>query len=512
MDHQMSDSKQTQDKWRAEMMREQRKARLAGMKSKDGGKKPIRTSNKLAMLITVLVLAVILIGTGIWWVFNLGVPNRTVTALTVGNEKISAAEFGYFYNSQLSYYSIDPTTSDGQATLKSAYDETFPTIADFLKDQAAKEVQQLVILEKAAKAAGTVLDADGQATVESYMTNIKSYATQKGQSTENYLIAMYGKGMNEAIMRGILEMYVLTDKYSTQLKDSYNFSDADLQKYYTENKDDFDLITYRDFYIAADSASNATDAQKKEAMAKAKAKADQMSGKIISEVSFKVQCIFYAANDAEKTKYVNDDLSLNKDQLKSSISDDNQSKWLFDTARKAGDKTVIESSTGYYVLYFVNRKQNATPHVSVRHILIAAATDTATAAEIAAAKTKAEGILAQYKAGAKTEEAFTALVKANTEDTGSAETGGLYSDISPSSSYVEEFLDWAVDSTRKAGDTGIVQTKFGFHIMYFVGVDDVEWRINVRNTLISNKYSAFLEEQAKINAYSLNSFGMRFVG
>ena len=54
----MSDSKQSQQKWRAEELRDQRKARLAGMKSKTGGKKPIRTGNKAAVLITALILVV----------------------------------------------------------------------------------------------------------------------------------------------------------------------------------------------------------------------------------------------------------------------------------------------------------------------------------------------------------------------------------------------------------------------------------------------------------------------
>ena len=37
----MSDSKHVQEKWRSEDLRAQRKARLASMKAKDGGKKPI---------------------------------------------------------------------------------------------------------------------------------------------------------------------------------------------------------------------------------------------------------------------------------------------------------------------------------------------------------------------------------------------------------------------------------------------------------------------------------------
>lgn len=508
----MSESKPNQDKWRAEALRDERKARLASMKSKDGGKKPVRTSNKTATLITALVIIVVLIGAGIWWVFSIGVPQRSATALSIGSEKITAAEFNYYFYNQLSYYSIDPTTAEGQSTLRSAYDETFPTIADYLKDQAALELQRSVLLTQAAAEAGVVLDSDDVATVDYYMENIENSAAADKKTVENYLIANYGKGMNTVVMRKIIERYVLSDKYSTQLQESYVFTETDVSNYYNDNKDDFDLVTYRTFYIAADIKTGATDEEKKTAMTAAKAKADEMSGKIMTESDFKAKCIEYAADETEKKKYTDSDASLKEDARLSSISLEAQSKWLFDKARKPGEKTVIESTAGYYVIYFVSREQNTVTHVSVRHILVAADREKSTAEQIATAKTEAEAILAEYKAGPATEDAFAALVADRTDDTGSAETGGLYSDISPTSSYVEEFLAWAVDQGRKPGETGIVQTDFGFHIMYFVGIDGIEWKIDVKNTLVSEKYNTWIEEQAKAKPYVLSSFGMRFVG
>lgn len=34
---------------------------------------------------------------------------------------------------------------------------------------------------------------------------------------------------------------------------------------------------------------------------------------------------------------------------------------------------------------------------------------------------------------------------------------------------VNSFSAWCFDSSRKAGDTAIVKSDFGYHIMYFVG-------------------------------------------
>ena len=42
-------------------------------------------------------------------------------------------------------------------------------------------------------------------------------------------------------------------------------------------------------------------------------------------------------------------------------------------------------------------------------------------------------------------------------DTGSAANGGLITNISSRSGYVDTFTDWALDPDRQPGDTGIVQ-------------------------------------------------------
>ena len=41
---------------------------------------------------------------------------------------------------------------------------------------------------------------------------------------------------------------------------------------------------------------------------------------------------------------------------------------------------------------------------------------------------------------------------------------------------VATFNDWCFDSARKTGDTGIVESTYGYHVMYFVGNSDVTYR------------------------------------
>ncbi len=116
--------------------------------------------------------------------------------------------------------------------------------------------------------------------------------------------------------------------------------------------------------------------------------------------------------------------------------------------------------------------------VDVRHILIMpeanADTNEVSEAQKKAALEEAEKLLAQWKAGAATEESFAALATEHTDDGGSKGNGGLYTEITPYSSYVEPFLTWSVDPSRQPGDTGIVETEFGYHIMYWVSGEE-EW-------------------------------------
>ena len=88
--------------------------------------------------------------------------------------------------------------------------------------------------------------------------------------------------------------------------------------------------------------------------------------------------------------------------------------------------------------------------------------------EWATALKEAQDLLAKWKAGDATEDSFAALVEENTDDSGSLGTGGLYEDVAPGSNFVEEFRAWAIDAARVKGETDIVKTQFGYHIMYYV--------------------------------------------
>lgn len=145
------------------------------------------------------------------------------------------------------------------------------------------------------------------------------------------------------------------------------------------------------------------------------------------------------------------------------------------------------------------------PMVHVRHILITPETTTsedgttgATGEAKDAAKAEAERIYAEWQAGDATEDSFAALAEANTDDPGSSTTGGLYENVYPGQ-MVEAFDAWCFDGARQIGDTAIVETDYGYHIMYFSGVsDEIYWRNTVaeliKSEAIANKIAELQTE------------------
>lgn len=111
-----------------------------------------------------------------------------------------------------------------------------------------------------------------------------------------------------------------------------------------------------------------------------------------------------------------------------------------------------------------------------------------------ACRVKAQELLDQWKAAGGTEELFAEFAAEHTEDPGSMSTGGLYTDIYVGQ-MVPEFEEWCFDESRAYGDTGLVKTTYGYHIMYFVASEDV-WFANMRDMIVNERSLAIVDEAA----------------
>ena len=108
---------------------------------------------------------------------------------------------------------------------------------------------------------------------------------------------------------------------------------------------------------------------------------------------------------------------------------------------------------------------------------------------------ESQAILDGWKAGDATEESFAKLANEHSVDPGSNTKGGLYSGI-PTGYVVENFDAWMFDESRQPGDTGLVKTEFGYHIMYYVGGDEA-WYLYALEPTISDLCGKKLNEMTE---------------
>ena len=57
---------------------------------------------------------------------------------------------------------------------------------------------------------------------------------------------------------------------------------------------------------------------------------------------------------------------------------------------------------------------------------------------------------------------------------------------------VAEFEEWLFDAARKEGDTGVVKTDFGFHVMLYRGEEELS-TANAKAGVVQEKYADYLK-------------------
>ena len=127
--------------------------------------------------------------------------------------------------------------------------------------------------------------------------------------------------------------------------------------------------------------------------------------------------------------------------------------------------------------------------VDVRHILF---TSSSYGSAEKALK-KAQEVLALYQKSSGGEQAFAELALTYSEDAGSYYHGGLYENVSQGA-MVKNFNDWCFNPERRAGDVEIIETDYGYHIMYFIGEGIDGWKTKVSNNIISEKFTDYNKE------------------
>ena len=417
------------------------------------------------------------------------------TYVVINGEKVNKVEFDYVYNtsknnyitqygSYLSYFGLD-TSKDLSTQM---YSDTL-TWQDYFEQNAVESLKQNKALMAEAKAAGFTYDTTDE--YNTFKETIKTSAAAAGVSDKEYVRSIYG---SYATM-GRIEEYVKNDMvmnaYYQKLQEDNAPSDDEIQSYYEENKATYDSVDYRLTTIEADLPTEPTElADPVEETA-----ADTTGTTDGTAATDTTQDTAYQPSDAEIAKAM-EDAKVLADDAEQTVAKDGEahenekktsvnymiSDWLFDDARKAGDTTVItnDNSHCYYVVAFEKRYLDETPSADVRVII---PTEDKTGEEI----------LEEWKNGAATEDSFAELCKKYTQDTSAVENGGLFEQVTKTG-MTEELSNWIFDSSRQAGDTVAITVSDTTYVLYYIGQDQPEWKINIKNTLVSDTMSQHMQD------------------
>ena len=432
------------------------------------------------------------------------------TAATVGSHKLSPAMVNYFYkeayNSMSSQYGdMMSYIIDSNTPLNEQYydEENGITWADTLIEQGLTSAARIYAIYDEAVANGETLSDDDQSSIDATVSNLSVYATYYGYSNVNgYLAAMYGAGCNEKNFREFLSIETLANNYSQKVYDTPVYTEDELAADYAADPNAYDTVDYRVFAVT-DALFDEEDEEKLADLKKTAA--DELLAAAEEGDEAFIQAAYDHASEDTKENYEDDSYTLRTDV---GHSDSDLSNWLFESDRKTGDATCVETSGTYYVAIFESRNTHDYALPNARHILISVS-DTTDEEAMATAKETAEKLLAEYEAGEHTEDAFAAIGDAAYAD-GTAAESARYEDITPGQ-MVEDFENWCFDASRQVGDTGIVESTYGYHVMYFSGFG-TNYRMKlVEDEQRGNVYTDWLTATTENASYETVASGMRFV-
>lgn len=513
-----------------------------------------RREEKRTNLLYGVIAAAVLVAVIASFVWRSDFIPKTTTAATIDGEKYTAAEVEYYYqtayrnfvtNSQYSYFlsylglntnatlksqSINSTAAamlgielpDADAESAEADSEADPlaptgmTWHDYFLDEALDNMRVIQAALKAAEAEGFQYPAGVQAQYDDNMDALKAVAAASGISVSQYLKGNFGAGVTEKVYGEQLMRVLRYSAYADAYQDSLTYSDSELEDAYGADRNTYDHVSYEvvSFSGAAESTTddegNTVEPTEEEAAAALEA-AQDLAQTVLDG--------FQDGGDLEELANENDG-TYSKNENGTYSAGSVMSEWLYDSARKSGDASTLADGTVQYVVVFHDRFRDENPTIDIRHILVPLGSGSIAEGEEgyedeqaqlkADAHAKAEELLAQWQSGEATEDSFAALALKESTD-GSKYDGGLYTEVYQGR-MVTEFNDWCFDTARQSGDTGVVDTQYGSHVMYFSGVNAARWQTQVAANLRTEAYTAWEEDLVKDVTVQRSESGLKHIG
>ena len=520
-----SSKKKLRKELAAEMLTEKQR-----QEQKEAKKLKAQTISFVAIMLAIAIIAVSILG--VQTVNNSGILEKKTIAAVVDGKNLNSVQMNYYLNDYIQTVYSQWQNDYGSSTTvylglmgldankpldQQEYNpETKETWGDYFLSGALAKAKNDYALYAKATAEGFQLDEEQQKAMDSNLNMLDLYASLYGyKNADKFLQSRYGHGSNVKSYTEYTKISTIASAFYNKYSESLTYDDAAIREYEKGKENNFTSFSYAIYTLYSttfleggtkDENGNTTYSDEEKAAALKKAEETINSLKTATNLEELDKAIGALEINKDKTSTVS---STNRTDILYTNIPENLQSWLADKARVENEITVVteESITtgedgkevktpnGYSIVLFQSRNENLRPLANVRHLLVefeggTTATDgskTYSDAEKAKAKAEAERLLKEWEAGEKTEESFKELVKKHTDDAGSKENGGLYEDIHPQSNFVDTFRSWSVSTNRKTGDTGVIVSEYGYHVMYYVGDDELTYRdYMIREEMRSN--------------------------
>ncbi len=374
-------------------------------------------------------------------------------------------EYNYFLNQAYNQYGDSYLTALSQVygfdytkSLKDQmlYDNSGSYFSYFLSSAELKATDILLFCE-VAKEQGFELSEDDIASIDADVQAYVDTAAQN-QATISEIIGDSMGLTNEDVLRAYLEKNILAKKAYDYMVESYTHTEDEIEAEFLASPKDYAYVNYLVYtFQMSDDLSSETVKTHAEAL---------------SECTDSESFIAYAEN------YHNTVLNAGKDSYPAFSATNLEKKnisyaegteyldWMFGEEAAVNSTYMTSDETnGIYNVYMLLSEpaENAYTKKNVRHILFL----TSSYNSVSECKSAAEEIYNLYLSN-PTEENFIELAKEYSEDTGSKENGGLYENVGYNEMVID-FENWLFEEGREVGETGLILSSYGYHIMYFAG-------------------------------------------
>lgn len=330
-----------------------------------------KSKRNKVLLTTALVLAAIIGLVYVLWLF--GIPQRNLSAMKINDEPVTITEYNYNYYTYYNQY--NQVIGQGQGVLNKRDSSQIVSGQDiswgtFFHQLTVNGLMQDNVTYQKAIDAGYTLDEEDNTNIDLMVDGLRQRIGTP-LDFEMYLESMYGKGMTVKEYRRIVAKQYLARQYSLDMPETYEIAAEDVEEYYANNTDSYDLVDYRSFTLKTEQRDENDEPLSAEALEKKVEETKALAEKLVAEISSAedmeplaeehdpIQQVVVGGEVVDNTPNNEDkDQSLQENTMRAMVTNQELGNWLFAEDRKADDVDYIKVGNDFIIVYFLDRKQD----------------------------------------------------------------------------------------------------------------------------------------------------------